>query len=47
MWAVFAGTLTAMVWGLVIALWKRRDGAFAYGPGLIAGTFVALALNAA
>lgn len=47
MWAVFAGTLTALVWGIAVALWKRRDGAFAYGPGLIVGTFVAVALNAA
>lgn len=45
-WALLLGTLAGAVWGIVHRVAGGR-GTFPYGPGLLAGPFLALALRAA
>lgn len=42
--AVVAGTVVSAAWGVVVAAGRGRDGPFPYGPGLVAGAYLALAL---
>lgn len=44
-WSVFAGTLLGAVWGLVHTAIRGRGVPFPYGPALLAGPFVMLALR--
>lgn len=43
--AVLTGTVLGAVWGIAHRMW-RGEGPFPYGPGLLAGPFVALAIPA-
>ena len=44
-WSVFAGTLLGAIWGLVHTAIRGRGVPFPYGPALLAGPFVMLALR--
>lgn len=45
LWALVAGSLAGGLWGLV-RLARRRPGAFAYGPPMLLGCYLAAAVSA-
>lgn len=42
LWAFLLGSFAGAVWGIALALRRRHDGEFAYGPALLLGPLLAL-----
>ena len=46
-WSLLLGGLAGVAWGLAVAIRRKADGPFPYGPALVIGPFLALGATAA